>query len=159
MRKVLMITVAALALGVTGAAAAPRGGGPGFGHAVGGNGGRGPGMANGAMMAPQTGANVRTNGLAAQNNLGARNNFAPDHMAMVPNRPNGRYAWNGHGHGWDHHHRRFGGGYGWGGLYAYEPNYNACYDYGDGYGYGPYYNGYYNNCYNDYYQPGPGFSF
>lgn len=56
-------------------------------------------------------------------------------------------------HGRSHYASR---GYGYGGLYAYEPGYNSCYDNG----YGPYYNGYYNNCYYDYDNaPGPGVGF
>jgi len=160
MRRVLMITAAALALGLSGAIAAPMHSGGSFGgHGAAAFGGGRPagtagGVANGTMMAaPQTsaGANVRANNSAAPSHY-TRNN-----IAATPSRVyrNGRYAWNGrgrrhwHGGGW-------GWGGGWGGLYAYEPGYDACY----GNGYWPYYNGYYNNCSYDYYnEPGPGVSF
>lgn len=166
MRRVLMITAAALAIGVGGAVAAPMHsggsfgghGGAGFGshgRAAFARGGPAGAVTQGGMMAaPQTspGANVRTNNFGTQNNFAAGNN-SPNHM--YPNHVHGRsYAWNGRGR---HHWHGGGWGGGWGGLYAYEPDYDTCYDNG----YWPYYNnGYGNNCYYDYYdEPGPGVSF
>jgi hypothetical protein len=150
MRRVLMITAATLVLGVSGAIAAPMHGSSGGTH---------------ANMGANFGARGAGPAFSGKGNFAARNNFAPaknfaapnNFAAAAPNRvqpnhaPGPRYAWNGH-HGW-HRRGRYGGG--WGGLYAYEPNYSYCYDNG----YWPYYNGYYNNCYYDYDQPGPGFSF
>ncbi|HTZ01859.1 MAG TPA: hypothetical protein VMC05_05945 [Xanthobacteraceae bacterium] len=169
MRRILMTTAAALALGVTGAIAAPMHGGHGGhgGGAPGGfAGGHGARMAAPQMAAPQMSAagnaaagQFRPNSMTTQHRF-ARNNVAPSafgrhqHFARGPHGAYGRYAWNGH------HHRHWnGGGWGWGGgwggLYAYEPDYNSCYDNG----YWPYNNGYYNNCYYDYYsEPAPGFS-
>ncbi|MFZ0608896.1 MAG: hypothetical protein WAM75_14615 [Xanthobacteraceae bacterium] len=153
MRKMMWAVAAAAALGTatmtTSAMAFPHGHGGG-GHMSGGF-GHGHAAAIGGMMAAprmNASANLKANNVAAPNNF-ARNNFA-----RGPHQPyRSHYALNGH---------RYRGGYGgYGGLYAYEPGYNACYDNG----YGPYYNGYYNNgyynnCYYNYYsEPGPGFSF
>jgi len=125
MRKVLMITAAALAMGVTGVAAAPMHSG-GFGGRGGG------GIARGGMMAaPQTsvsgnvsGGNVRANNFAASNNVGATNYRNGQNYASMRG-----------DHDHDHDHGRgygYGGGYGGGGLYAFEPGYDN-YDYDDEY--------------------------
>ncbi len=127
MRKVLMITAAALAMGVTGVAAAPMHSG-GFGGRGGG------GIARGGMMAaPQTsvsgnvsGGNVRANNFAATNNVGATNYRNGQNYASMRGD---------HDHDHDHDHGRgygYGGGYGGGGLYAFEPGYDN-YDYDDEY--------------------------
>ncbi len=159
MRRVLIVTAAALALGVSGAVAAPMHGGGfghgghGFGHAGGFGHGHAAAM-SGMMAAPRVsaGANLRANNVAAPNNF-VRNNFARGNFARGPHHYRSRYALN------EHRHRGWYGG-GWDGLYAYEPGYNTCYDNG----YGPYYNGYYNNgyynsCYYNYNEPGPSVSF
>ena len=153
MRKVMMITAAALLMGASGALAAPRTGG--FAHGPSGfsGGTRGGAAVASPQMSVKGTAGVTSN--FAGNNLGARNNF----VASGPNHTwsghgHGYYAYNGHRHRPDWDDRGWGGGYG---LYAYEPGYDSCYDYG--YGYAPYYNGYYNNCAYDYYEPGPGISF
>jgi hypothetical protein len=133
MRKVLMITAAALAVGVTGVAAAPMHSG-----SFGGRGGGG--IPRGGMMAaPQTSVsgrtnvsgNVRANNFAAPNNVKGNDLAAPNNVAAAPNYRNGpnyAYMHRDHDHG-----RGYGyvGGYG-GGLYAFEPGYDY-YDYDDEY--------------------------
>lgn len=145
MRKVLMITAAALALSATGAMAGPHGMGGVGGHAAI-SGGGGGGMARGPMgsstAAPNIGANMNNANMhanvrgnfAAQSNVAPRGNMAP--LAAGPNRiavRGNRYAYRGdhdHDHGrW--HGQGYGGGWG-GGLYAFEPGYDS-YDYDDDY--------------------------
>ncbi len=141
MRKVLMMTAAALAMGfgVTGAIAAQHNGGFG-GHS---GGGVASGMARGGMMAapqtrmaaPQTsvGGNVRANNFAQSNNIKGNNLAAPNNVAAAPNYRTGpNYAYMRHDHGNGHGRGHGYGGYWGGGLYAFEPGYNY-YDYDDDY--------------------------
>ena len=158
MRKMLMVTAAALALGATGAIAAPHGGPGGGGHAaaIGGggmHGSMGGGMAHGpmggGMASPNMHANVGGAGnFAAHGNFAARGNVAPNFAAapnhMTPGRGN-RFAFRGDR---DHDHDRWhGGGYwgGYGGLYAFGgPDYDDDYDYYGG-----------DNCYQQRWVPTP----
>lgn len=138
MRRMLMITVAALALGTTGALAAQHGmGGRGGGPAAIGGGGMahrpmGGGMVAPNSAAPNAGANVHANvggNVAAQANLTRRGNMtsfanAPNQMTMHGD----RYAYRGdHDHDRWHGHGHWGG---YGGLYAFG---GPDYDYDDEY--------------------------
>lgn len=150
MRKSIAALAAACALGAatmaTGAMAQKGGGGLGGGHGgpsvggaaaptTGGGGGRSTGgtptMSAAPMAAPSGAAGGRGPAQSVANHAATLN--APGSAPMnatgrsVAASPGARnYAW--HDHDRHHHGHRFHGGFGFSGLYAYEPGY---YDYGD----------------------------